>query len=514
MIGLARSSRILRSTTQNFSALPSAYRLSLYQQSLQRATHHSQRRAFSATPSRKLDLYESVVSVPATILDAIHSTGLPWFATIPVAAVLVRGVLIYYTCTKPAHLDGNKISHLNPLISARASSKLRAIPRPAGNAHLAEKALFISTDLLNRWRILKHIKTRFGIPQTWKTLVPTYLSLIVMAEAIRLRCGASGGLLETLLSPFNVFWRVLKGYLSFLRWYFTPPTEEETEAVRGSIEKWTGVQTPSTSSSPAGEGMRKFIEKWIGTRNPSTSSSPAADAVGALPSKAIDQPAVSATSPAASASSPAADITSPAASATSAAPSASSPAADITSSSSVATTTSTAQEPIETLSHLDLSSLADPSLALEGLFFCPDLSLPDPTWCLPILLFTTLITPTILRLKTSLLTEQEPPDVSKLRSSEAQSFMKEYHAGAEERRLLAEKQAKTLLRGSMFSLAFAILLSDLPAGILLYVIANQTTAMVQRLWLQYKFPRGETIRPCKRPMRIRVRNRYGTARPQ
>jgi inner membrane protein COX18 len=463
---------MLRSTSQNFFALPPAHRLSLYEQSLQRSIHPSPRRAFSATTSRKSDIYRTIVSVPATLLDAIHSTGLPWFATIPAAAILVRGVLIYYTCTKPAHLNRNKLSHLNPLIAARASSMSRhvGISRPTKDDGLFVKLRFILAHFLTHRKVLRRVKDQFALPHTWRTLVPTYLSLIVMAEAIRVRCGASRGLLDALLSPFS-WWDSLKLGAQVVAWdpYSKEPNPIESH-LAADVSSGSSVATTSTADVSSGSGVA------------TTSAAEPVDAVSHvdLSGSGSDTPATE--------------------------PVETSPHADLSGSS---VDTSSAAEPVEALSHVDLSGFADLTLAVEGLPWCPNLTVADPMGILPSLLCFTIAIPAVVRLVCVGRT-LAPPPLTNMSKAEADAAMAKYNGGAAERGKLRETHAQRCIGSFAFAVAFMLLMTKVPAGILLYIISNQMTALVQRSWLQFKYPTGKTIRPCPRPMRRKVRNSFGT----
>jgi inner membrane protein COX18 len=435
---------MLRSTSQNFFALPPANPLSLYEQSLQRSIHPPPRRAFSATTSRKFDPYRTVLSVPATLLDAVHSTGLPWFATIPAAAILVRGVLIYYTCTKPAHLNRNKISHLQPLISARASSMARHVPRPKEKAAVSRKLSFYIAHFFTYRKVLRRIKDQFGIAHTWKTLVPTYLSLIVMAEAIRVRCGASKGLLQALLSPFS-WWDNLVNpppvvLPKFLEPYLLEPFP------RADVSSGSNVATASTADASSGSGV---------------ATAPVTEAVEAL------------------------DL----------------------SVSNVDTAPAT-EQPVEALSHVDLSGFSDLTLTVEGLPWFPDLTVADPTGTLPLLLFFSLWVPAMARFLS--LDVAPAPRITDMTKAEADAAVKKYADGAKEREKTINRHSARSIGSTFVAFTFMVVMTKLPAGILLYIITNQVTAMVQRSWLDFKYPMGKTIRPCPRPMRKRVRNSFAS----
>lgn len=55
---------------------------------------------------------------------------------------------------------------------------------------------------------------------------------------------------------------------------------------------------------------------------------------------------------------------------------------------------------------------------------------------------------------------------------------------------------------------FAMLATHFPVAILLYVIPSMLTTFLQKLWLNAKHPLHEQITPCKRPMRVKLRREY------
>ncbi|KAF1820361.1 uncharacterized protein K489DRAFT_54485 [Dissoconium aciculare CBS 342.82] len=396
MNSLASSTRALRSTGHSFLALPPTCRLALYEQTL-RTSSAPTRRAFSATASRKSELYNAVVSVPATLLDVIHSTGLPWFATIPTAAILVRGVLIYYAFTKPHRIGDVKMSHLAPLYSARRASKMRLLGRPprvttfnniSGKLQHWYKANKMS------WAIRNQIQKAFGISGSLRSGIVTNLSLVVMSEAIRLRCGSSQGLVSILLYPF--------------------------------ARVWTGIK-------------RTFLD----IKDQLSPISPDA------PTPLVEQ--------------------------------------------------------MESLSIVQ-SPFVDPSLMVEGLRWCPDLSVPDPYQLLPFFLTTIMIYQGVVTAMQIPVTRR--PDLAGLSDAKIEAQAHQLRFDLKEHATQASKRKRSIFVNSSVAFIFGLIMTEVPAGIVLYLLTSVTTAGVQRLWLQYKYPAGEAITRCKLPMRVRVRNQY------
>jgi inner membrane protein COX18 len=180
-----------RSATGNaraaFLQLPAHLRLLSHQQSS---------RSFSATAPTKISPVEIVAAPPLVILNAIHTVGVPWYAAIPTAAILVRGVFGYYFAVAPARRRAQIRSNLNPLIAAElqldASFRtLKGEPVPPGLKGLTAQ---LKTNSIGK---------RFGAGLIAPTSFVNFFALIATAEAVRMKCGARQGLLTTLLAPFE-----------------------------------------------------------------------------------------------------------------------------------------------------------------------------------------------------------------------------------------------------------------------------------------------------------------------
>ena len=183
-----------RATTSNaraaFLQLPSH---------LRQSSHQHASRSFSASASRKLELSDIVVAPPLAVLKGLHAIGIPWYAAIPTAAILIRGIFGYYTAAVPSRRRAQIRNNLAPLIAADMRySMMREMtgPNRPGKVPLAVR---MQRQLLRTHQIGK----RFGSPLiTWQSFV-NIATLITTSEAIRLLSGARTGLLSTVLSPFN-----------------------------------------------------------------------------------------------------------------------------------------------------------------------------------------------------------------------------------------------------------------------------------------------------------------------
>jgi membrane protein insertase Oxa1/YidC/SpoIIIJ len=143
---------------------------------------------------------------------------------------------------------------------------------------------------------------------------------------------------------------------------------------------------------------------------------------------------------------------------------------------------------------------------VEGLRWCPDLSVPDPYLLLPFFLTTFMIYQGFI--SAMQIPVQRLPDLAGMSDAEAQARAHRLGFDLRDHETQVFKRKRSILVNSSVALIFGLIMTEVPAGIALYLLASVTTAGVQRLWLQYKYPTGEMITRCKLPMRVRVRNHY------
>lgn len=124
----------------------------------------------------------------AESISAIHSVGVPWYLSIPLAAVgvnfSIRLPIQYYT--RQLIFRRNQ---LNPLISAWNSRHAAAVPLAGNTEHIWRMRVAALTSKAQR-RIYK----AWGV-QRWKTLAP-FLSMVpfvIVSEALRRLSGAPMG---------------------------------------------------------------------------------------------------------------------------------------------------------------------------------------------------------------------------------------------------------------------------------------------------------------------------------
>ena len=185
-----------RAHRPNLLSLPVSLRTATYQTS----------RCFSATPARQLSLLDIAITPPTYLLDSLHAAGLPWCAVLPTTALLVRGVLVYYTSIRPARASAQIHANLIPLASARARAKIHGLD--AQEARKDMPALFQQLDMIfSAWWVrqmeLHRLGKMFGAPRFRPTGLVNFGMLIAVTEAVRMKCGSREGLLPMLLTPFE-----------------------------------------------------------------------------------------------------------------------------------------------------------------------------------------------------------------------------------------------------------------------------------------------------------------------
>ena len=205
-----------------FLQLPSQLRQLSHQLS-----HQQSSRSFSASAPRKIQLVDIVAAPPLAILNGLHGIGIPWYAAIPTAAVLIRGIFGYYFSSKPSRKREQIRSNLQPLLSADVILSL-VKDNPGRRFKDIPKVLHIQKKFSRAHEVGK----AFGAPAiAWSTPV-NFATLIATSEAVRMKCGARDGLLSTVLSPFQ--WLVGKVSPSS-----SPPTigaEERAQALAERME--------------------------------------------------------------------------------------------------------------------------------------------------------------------------------------------------------------------------------------------------------------------------------------
>ena len=159
------------------------------------------RRAFSASTPRRTTPLEAWLTLPHEMLQLIH-TQLPWYATLPLSAFILRGFLTLVFGARVRASTARYIG-LQPLRQAMAFSIKDRLMKTGGFKTPKEAKLTISRavyrrtkELDNKWRC--SLSAQLG----WTFLqLPVFLT---MAELARQMCGTRNGLLGMTFNAFGL----------------------------------------------------------------------------------------------------------------------------------------------------------------------------------------------------------------------------------------------------------------------------------------------------------------------
>lgn len=198
------ASRAAHNARASFLSLPPHLRLLSHQQSS---------RSFSASPSSKIELSDLVAGPPLAILQGLHAAGIPWYAAIPAAAVLVRGIFGYYFAAAPNRRRQQIRNNLHPLLAAHVRLAAQKNPKDAktGLELIASNPKSRRTLLpfLSSFQFYRTNGPRFGAPLIAMSSILNPILLMATSEAVRMLCGARQGILSAILTPFTMLGRFL-----------------------------------------------------------------------------------------------------------------------------------------------------------------------------------------------------------------------------------------------------------------------------------------------------------------
>lgn len=188
--------------------LPSTVRSALSARSLPR-------RNFSSTAHRPSALLDIAVAGPTAILDAIHGLGIPWYAAIPCAAVLMRCTVGYYLSALPARKRAIVRTNLAPLVANNVRYQMgrknfllqKRLDADGGNRPVTSKNSLRMRRMVNamvcQMTESYRFGKRYGAPIFTASSFLNFGMLIMFAEAIRVKCGHREGLLSMITSRFE-----------------------------------------------------------------------------------------------------------------------------------------------------------------------------------------------------------------------------------------------------------------------------------------------------------------------
>ena len=138
--------------------------------------------------------------IPVAFMEAVHSTGLPWCAAIPVTAVLVRSLFVYPLLQKPLREKLVDRAQIQPLRDARMSIFRRSLSRQAS----MKSGLLRKTRLaVQSWSLGRMIQiTMFDRTAVGHRFF-MFMTTIWMSDSLRKLMGAKEGLLKFILGPLD-----------------------------------------------------------------------------------------------------------------------------------------------------------------------------------------------------------------------------------------------------------------------------------------------------------------------
>lgn len=167
--------------------------------------------AFSASTSRRVSFAEVAISGPAAVLNTFHAI-VPWYAAIPLTAILIRGTFGYYAVSKPARQREIIRRSLQPLAHVQALRKYidwRMWRDQKLNRSKTEED-FLLLKRIERPRLWwTSISTMHSLGKQYNAAIFTWRgflnfgALIAFTEALRVKCGANQGLLPMILNPLE-----------------------------------------------------------------------------------------------------------------------------------------------------------------------------------------------------------------------------------------------------------------------------------------------------------------------
>ncbi|KAI7551502.1 hypothetical protein KC316_g14175 [Hortaea werneckii] len=159
------------------------------------------------------------------------------------------------------------------------------------------------------------------------------------------------------------------------------------------------------------------------------------------------------------------------------------------------------------------SASFDPSLQLEGLPWCLDLTLPDSSFILPTSLVLIMAAGIVFKPGQSLSKPRSPPSAKPSAPTPPSPSPTQQQPLPPLYRLLPRI---TNLQRLQLSILFPFWLVALqfPAAIVLYIMSSSAITNLQRWWVYRKMMGGggvgaaAGIQPCRRPLRLKVRKEW------
>lgn len=420
--------------------LPSHLRVAAYRQSL--ASHivkpHTSTqtlRSFSASATRRNAFTETLLTPCNLVLDALH-LALPWYAAIPMTAVLVRTLIVYPFSLKPARSRAIKHVYLIPIATAKSNVRMLQAQMLERLDKYKHTPFYMQIREFTRFweynKAIHQVGKTLGAPRFSWTTPLNLVTLFAFTEAIRLKCGFGTGLFSILTKPLSN----IATYLDPKRFPSSPPPPPPEPSSQQRLAELMAERMEAVRNLEAAQGQ---------------ATSNAADLA--------NQPFPPAIDPA-------------------------------------------------------MSAAADPTLHTEGLSWFVDLTLPDPTLTLPILVGLSISLNVIFR------AAFRKPNISQMKNEEPIEFTERSDSGKTKQQKAISKDATPNLPPlsasrpplSLFerltltwALLFGMWSTYLPSAFLLYFISARVMGFLQSRYMEVKLPMPKPLKACRRPVRHRLR---------
>lgn len=142
--------------------------------------------------ARSITEADVLAFIPANIMAAIHSTGLPWWAALPLAALVIRTAIVYPFFQLPTRKSAAKRSMLGPLIQADVRQQVRILELKRSQTSAMRRRFRLPILGIQTTR---HVGRMFGAPFNWPLKIGGIAVLLCVTEALRKLSGYRAGVL-------------------------------------------------------------------------------------------------------------------------------------------------------------------------------------------------------------------------------------------------------------------------------------------------------------------------------
>ena len=422
----------------------------------------------SCAPRRAVTPADLIMAGPSLLINSIHALGIPWYATLPLTAILVRGTLVYYLSTLPSRRASTIHAQLIPLTAAdtvrhtgQETAEEEDRMRRAGEPAVVRKFKHAITRF---WRMnvkMHELGKQFGAPRFHPRGVLNFALLVAFAETIRMKCGVKEGLLPLLLRPIEWVGELFEKYF-FGPWPF-PEIKPVSEAK--SFPEVASRRPEEILAQPLAEAGVARDADFEAVRDVGMigGSGDGASGMGGGLQQAVES--IKPRLELSSASLP--DI---------------------------------------------MSAHFDPSMQTEGLSWCTDLTLPDPTFTLPCVFTLIMAASIILRPRFGQqpppLTFQDPPPPTSSNPQNHPPLTPQPEPITDQIRNIFTNLNYLQRIGLSITLIFWFAALKMPAAVLLYIAPSIVVGWVQKRYLAVKMPVRPGIQPCRLPLRMKQRKEW------